>query len=302
MSKHYDLISIGAGSGGLSIAERAASYGAKVAVIENKELGGTCVNVGCVPKKVMWYAAGVAHGLQDAQDYGFNVDLEGDFDGQRSGMLNWEKLVAKRENYIGGILDWYDGYLGGAGVEVIEGAAKFLDNKTLEVDGETYTADNIVIASGGRPIIPNDIQGAELGIDSDGFFQDLDEVQPQKVVVVGGGYIALELAMLMDGLGSDVSVLHQGWPVLEGFDNTIHDALAQQMKDDGLKRYHDEIISKVVDQGEGPSGLKQVTIEFENGTKITDVDSLIWAIGRRPNTDNIGLENTDVEARPYAAW
>ena len=120
MSNHYDLISIGAGSGGLSIAERAASYGAKVAVIENKELGGTCVNVGCVPKKVMWYAAGVAQGLMDAQDYGFNVDLEGDFNGERSGKLNWEKLVAKRENYIGGILDWYDGYLGGAGVEVID--------------------------------------------------------------------------------------------------------------------------------------------------------------------------------------
>ncbi|KAG1658098.1 Glutathione amide reductase [Nymphon striatum] len=202
-ANHYDLISIGAGSGGLSIAERAASYGAKVAVIENKELGGTCVNVGCVPKKVMWYAAGVAQGLMDAQDYGFNVDLEG-----------------------------------GAGVEVIEGAAKFLDNKTLEVDGETYTADNIVIASGGRPIIPGDIEGSELGINSDGFFQDLDEVQPQKVVVVGGGYIALELAMLMDGLGSDVSVLHQGWPVLEGFDGMIQDALSQQMKDDGLKRYH----------------------------------------------------------------
>jgi glutathione reductase (NADPH) len=303
MSKHFDLISIGAGSGGLSIAERAASYGAKVAVIENSELGGTCVNVGCVPKKVMWYAAGIAQGLMDAQDYGFNIDLEGDFKGEKSGKLNWEKLVAKRENYIGGILDWYDGYLGDVGVEVIQGTAKFLDNKTIEVDGETYTADNIVIASGGRPIIPSDIEGSKLGIDSDGFFQELDNVQPQKVVVVGGGYIALELAMLMDGLGSDVSVLHQGWPVLEGFDSTIQDALSQQMKDDGLKRYHDEIISKVVEQ-EGsdgnandhkPNGLAKVTIEFEDGTKITDVDSLIWAIGRRPNTDNIGLENTDVE-------
>jgi len=179
MSKHYDLISIGAGSGGLSIAERAASYGAKVAVIENKELGGTCVNVGCVPKKVMWYAAGIAQGLFDAQDYGFNIDLEGDFNGKRSGQLNWEKLVAKRENYIGGILDWYDGYLGDSGVEVITGEAKFLDNKTIEVDGEQYTADNIVIATGGRPMIPSHIEGSEHGIDSDGFFEQLTEVQPQ---------------------------------------------------------------------------------------------------------------------------
>ena len=289
MSKHYDLISIGAGSGGLSIAERAASYGAKVAVIENKDLGGTCVNVGCVPKKVMWYAAGLAHGLQDAQDYGFNINLEGE-----GGKLNWEKLVMKRDNLIGGILDWYDGYLGDAGVDVINGAAKFVDNKTVEVvtdEGtETYTADNIVIATGGRPIIPTDIEGAELGIDSDGFFQDLDEVQPQKVVVVGGGYIALELAMLMDGLGSDVSVLHQGWPVLEGFDNTIQDALSAQMKSDGLKRYHNEIISKIEKQIDG-----KLDIHFEDGSDIMDVDVLIWAIGRRPNLDNIGLENTGVK-------
>ena len=296
MSKHYDLISIGAGSGGLSIAERAASYGAKVAVIENKKLGGTCVNVGCVPKKVMWYASGIAQGLMDAQDYGFDVDLEGD-----AGKLNWAKLIAKRENYIGGILDWYNGYLGGAGVDVINGAAKFLDNKTIEVvlDGNTeqYTADNIVIASGGRPNIPTNIEGAELGLDSDGFFQQLNEVQPQKVVVVGGGYIALELAMLMDGLGSDVSLLHQGRRVLAGFDQMIKDALAAQIEADSLTQYRTEKISKVVDQGASAdaNGINKVTIEFEDGTKITDVDALIWATGRRPNTDNIGLESTDVE-------
>jgi glutathione reductase (NADPH) len=288
MSKHYDLISIGAGSGGLSIAERAASYGAKTAVIETSELGGTCVNVGCVPKKVMWYGAGIAQGLKDAQDYGFNINLDGD-----NGKLNWEKLVMKRENFIGGILDWYDGYMGEAGVKVINGYAKFIDNKTIEVDGEQYTADNIVIATGGRPIIPSDIEGAELGINSDGFFQDLDEVQPQKVVVVGGGYIALELAMLMDGLGSDVSVLHQGWPVLEGFDSTIQKALRKQMEDDNIVLYDDEIITKIEKQSD-----EKLTIHFTNGESITDVEALIWAIGRVPNTDNIGLENTDVALDP----
>lgn len=301
MIKHYNLISIGAGSGGLSIAQRAASYGAKVAVFENQALGGTCVNVGCVPKKVMWYAAGVAQGLMDAQDYGFNIDLKGDFDGKESGKLNWEKLVAKRENYIGGILDWYDGYLGDAGVEHIQGKAKFIDNKTIEVEvdgkAEQFTADNIVIASGGRPIIPIDIQGAELGIDSDGFFQQLDAVQPKKVVVVGGGYIALELAMLMNSLGSDVSVLHQGRSLLRGFDNTIQEALKAQMQADGITRYRDQKISKVIAQSDdtNENGHKKVTIEFEDGTKITDVDSLIWAIGRQPNTDTIGLEKTDIK-------
>ncbi len=289
MSKHYDLISIGAGSGGLSIAERAASYGAKTAVIESKELGGTCVNVGCVPKKVMWYGAGIAQGLKDAQDYGFNVDLEGE-----GGKLNWEKLVMKRENFIGGILDWYDGYMNDAGVDVIHGRAKFINNKTIAVGAETYTADNIVIATGGRPIFPNDIPGVRLGISSDGFFQDLDEVQPQKVVVVGGGYIALELAMLMDGLGSDVSVLHQGWPVLEGFDGTIQKALRKQMENDNITLYDDEIIAKVEEQADSSDDKKLLTIHFEDGSSITDVEALIWAIGRQPNTDTIGLENTDV--------
>lgn len=294
MSKHYDLISIGAGSGGLSIAERAASYGAKTAVIESSELGGTCVNVGCVPKKVMWYGAGVAQGLKDAQDYGFNVDLEGDFNGEKSGKLNWEKLVMKRENFIGGILDWYDGYMGEAGVDVINGRARFVNNNTISVGSDSYTADNIVIATGGRPIFPNDIEGARLGIDSDGFFQDLDEVQPQKVVVVGGGYIALEIAMLMDGLGSDVSVLHQGWPVLEGFDGTIQKALRKQMEDDNIALYDDEIISRVEEQEDSSEDKKLLTIHFEDGTSITDVEALIWAIGRKPNTDAIGLENTNV--------
>jgi len=289
MSKHYDLIAIGAGSGGLSIAERAASYGAKTAVIEASELGGTCVNVGCVPKKVMWYAAGVAQGLKDAQDYGFHVDLEGD-----AGKLNWEKLVMKRENFIGGILDWYDDYMNDAGVDVIHGYGRFINNNTISVDGEAYTADHIVIATGGRPIFPDDIEGARLGIDSDGFFQDLDEIQPQKVVVVGGGYIALELAMLMDGLGSDVSVLHQGWPVLEGFDSTIQKALRKQMEDDGISLYDDEIITKVELQENSTEEKRLLTIHFEDGSSITDVEALIWAIGRKPNTDTIGLENTDV--------
>lgn len=289
MSKHYDLISIGAGSGGLSIAERAASYGAKTAVIEAGELGGTCVNVGCVPKKVMWYGAGIAQGLKDAQDYGFNVDLEGD-----GGKLNWEKLVMKRENFIGGILDWYDDYMGEAGVDVINGRARFIDNKTIAVGSDTYTADNFVIASGGRPIFPDDIPGARLGMNSDGFFQDIDEVQPQKVVVVGGGYIALELAMLMDGLGSEVSVLHQGWPVLEGFDSTIQKALRKQMEDDDITLYDDEIIIKVEEQENSTPEKKLLTIHFEDGTSIEDVEALIWAIGRKPNSDTIGLENTGV--------
>ncbi len=281
MSNHFDVIAIGAGSGGLSIAERAAAYGAKTAVIEAGELGGTCVNVGCVPKKVMWYGASVAHALEDGKDYGFDVTI---------GDLNWEKLVAKRENFIGGIIDWYQDYLAESNVEVIEGFAKFIDDKTLEVDGEHYTADHIVIATGGRPIVPNDIEGAEHGLTSDGFFEDLDEVQPKKVVVVGGGYIALEFAMLMNGLGSAVSVLHQGWPVMEGFDSMIQTNLRRQMEADGIDLNDDGMIEKVEKIADD-----NLTIHFKDGSQIDNVNALIWAIGRLPNTHKLGLENTRVE-------
>ncbi len=281
MNNHYDLIAIGAGSGGLSVAERAAKYGAKCAVIETGELGGTCVNVGCVPKKIMWYGASLAHALKDAEDYGFNLKTDG---------LNWEKLVMKRDNFIGGINDWYHDYLAESGVDIIEGHARFTDDKTLNVDGESYTADHIIIATGGRPIVPEDISGAELGYTSDGFFNDIDEEQPQKVVVVGGGYIALELAMMMQGFGSDVTIMHQGWPVLIGFDAMIQKNLRQEMQSSGLIINDDDIINNVEQQDNG-----KVTLHVENGKSITDVDALIWAIGRKPNTDNIGLENTAVE-------
>lgn len=281
MSTHYDLIAIGAGSGGLSVAERAAKYGAKCAVIEGSELGGTCVNVGCVPKKVMWYGASLAHALQDAADYGFKVETDG---------LNWEKLIMKRDNFIAGINDWYYDYLNESGVDVIEGYASFVDDKTVEVDGEQYTADHIVIATGGRPIVPNDIDGAELGYTSDGFFEDIDEERPQKVVVVGGGYIALELAMMMQGFGSDVTVMHQAWPVLIGFDDMIQKNLRREMLANGMIINDDDIISKVEQQDDG-----KVTIHIKDGDSITDVDALIWGIGRKPNTDKIGLENTGVE-------
>ncbi|HFC92847.1 MAG TPA: glutathione-disulfide reductase [Leucothrix mucor] len=281
MSNHFDIIAIGAGSGGLSIAERAAAYGAKTAVIEAGELGGTCVNVGCVPKKVMWYGASVAHALKDGKDYGFDVTIR---------ELDWKKLVAKRENFIGGIIDWYQDYLTESNVEVIEGFATFIDDKTLEVDGEQYTADHIVIATGGRPIVPSDIEGAEHGLTSDGFFEELDEVQPKKIVVVGGGYIALEFAMLMNGLGSDVSVLHQGWPVMEGFDSMIQTNLRRQMEADGIDLNDDGIIEKIEKVANN-----NLTIHFKDGSQIDNVNALIWAIGRLPNTDNLGIENTRVE-------
>lgn len=281
MSTHYDLIAIGAGSGGLSVVERASEYGAKTAIIESGELGGTCVNVGCVPKKIMWYGAGLAHALEDAKDYGFEVTRGG---------LNWEKLIAKRDNYIGNINDWYqDSFLAEREIDLIRGYAKFVDNHTLEVDGKTFTADHIVIATGGHPVIPSHVPGAEFGITSDEFFNDLDERQPQKVVVVGGGYIALELAMLMNALDSEVHLLHQGRTMLRPFDGMLRRALRRQLDDDGIFINDNAMVDRIDRLNNG-----KLNIFYDDGSSIGNVDSLIWAVGRHPNTANLGLENTDV--------
>ncbi len=281
MSIHFDLIAIGAGSGGLSVVERAASYGASCAVIESGELGGTCVNVGCVPKKVMWYGASVAHSLRDAVDYGFDIEQKG---------FNWEKLVMKRDNMIGGINDWYYDFLAQSGVELIEGSAQFVDDKTITVDGKTYTADQIVISTGGRPIVDKSITGYELGITSDGFFEDLDEECPAKVVVIGGGYIALELAGMLQALGSQVQVMHQGFPVLLGFDDMLRDLLRKEMQQEGIIFDDNNKLSKIEKQDNG-----KLSIYLDNGDVLEDIDQLLWAIGRKPNTDNIGLDKTSIE-------
>lgn len=284
MSQHYDLIAIGAGSGGLSVVEKAAKHGAKCAVVEvNDDLGGTCVNRGCVPKKVMWFAANLAHAQHDAQDYGFATV---------PGKLDWGKLVNKRDNMIGGITDWYmDSFLSEAGIDLIQGQARFVDAKTLDVNGETYTADHIVISTGGRPIVPTDIPGAEHGISSDGFFE-LEE-QPAKVAVVGGGYIALELAGVLNALGSETHMLHQGFPVLIGFDSLMQKTLRTQMEHDGIVFNDTAKIASVEKQSDG-----KLTVNYADGSTLSDLDQLLWAIGRKTNTDDIGLENIGLALAP----
>lgn len=281
MNQHYDVIAIGAGSGGLSVVEKAAAYGKKAAVVEmNDDLGGTCVNRGCVPKKVMWYAAELAHAQVHARDYGFDLT---------PGKVDWTKLVMKRENLIDGINDWYrDDFLAKAGIDLIYGQARFLDAHTLEVRGERYTADHIVIATGSRPLVFKDIPGAELGITSDGFFE-LEE-QPQKVAVVGGGYIALELAGVLNALGSDTHLLHQGFPVLIGFDAMIQQGLRKQMEADGITFHDNDKIASIEKQNDG-----QLTVHYQSGETLENLDQLIWAIGRVPNTDDLGLNTIGLQ-------
>ncbi|MCO7188113.1 MULTISPECIES: glutathione-disulfide reductase [unclassified Pseudoalteromonas] len=277
MAQHFDYIAIGGGSGGIASANRAAMRGAKVALIEAKHMGGTCVNVGCVPKKVMWHGAQVAEAIKlYAPDYGFDVEVK-DFD--------WGKLVESREAYIGRIHQGYNKYLASNGVTVINGFAKFVDNNTVEVNGEHYTADHICIAVGGRPSIPN-IPGAELGIDSNDFFEL--KAQPKSVAVIGAGYIAVELAGVLHSLGTETHLFVRKHAPLRNFDPILVDTLTEVMDKEGPK-LHTHSVPKSLSKNDDGS----VTLHLENGESHT-VEQVIWAIGREPVTDKINLAATDV--------
>lgn len=278
MTKKYDYIAIGGGSGGIASINRAASYGMKCALIEPKELGGTCVNVGCVPKKVMWHGAQLNEAMHlYAPDYGFSVDVT---------EFNFQKLVDSRESYIDRIHQSYQRGLDNNKVDLIKGYATFIDEKTIEVNGEQLTADHILIATGGKPTIPS-IPGAEYGIDSNGFFA-LRSL-PKKVAVIGAGYIAVELAGVLNGLGSETHLFVRKETPLRNFDPLVVEGLVEAMKQDG-PTLHTNAIPKSVEKNADDT----LTITFENGTKET-VDTLIWAIGRTPVTETLKLEHTSVE-------
>ena len=278
MGKHYDLIAIGGGSGGLSAAERAAMYGKKCAVVEKARLGGTCVNLGCVPKKVMWYGAGIAHALRDAPDYGFDVVVN-DFD--------WHHLVSAREKYIGGINDWFHTYLADSNIDELQGQARFIDAHTLEVEGVRYSADHIVISPGGVPLVPP-IPGAEHGITSDGFFA-LKE-QPKRVAVVGAGYIAVELAGLLNALGSEVDLLLRRQHFLDSFDAMLRETLMEEMVNHGVNIMPSINVERVEKQADG-----SLTLHCQGGHELTGFDCVLWAIGRAPNTADLNLEAAGIE-------
>ena len=278
MSQHYDLIAIGGGSGGLSVAERAARYGARCAVVERGRLGGTCVNVGCVPKKVMWFAAGIAHTLHDAPHYGFSIGDSG---------FDWAKLKAARDAYVHGINDWYHTYLADSNIDEIVGSARFVDAHTLEVAGKRYTADHIVIAPGGAPGVP-DTPGAELGITSDGFFE-LEDL-PRRVAVVGSGYIAVELAGMLNALGADVTMLLRREHLLREFDAMLRENLMEEMLGDGIDILARTQVREICRADDGT-----LTIECENGQRLEGFDELIWAIGRYPLSGGLDLEQAGVE-------
>lgn len=277
--REYDYIAIGGGSGGIASINRAASYGQKCAIIEAKYLGGTCVNVGCVPKKVMWYGAQIAEAINlYAPDYGFDVTVN---------QFDFAKLRESREAYIDRIHQSYERVLGNNKVDIIRGFAKFVDAHTVEVNGELIKAKHILIATGGRPSHPN-IEGAEYGIDSDGVFAL--KALPKRVAVVGAGYIAVELSGVLHSLGVETHLFVRKHAPLRNFDPLIVETLVEIMNSEGATLHTHAIPQKVVKNDDG-----SLTLFLEDGRSQT-VDCLVWAIGRVPMTDQLNLEAAGVKA------
>jgi glutathione reductase (NADPH) len=272
----FDLIVLGGGSGGLATAQRAAEYGARAAVLEPNRLGGTCVNVGCVPKKVMWNAAELAGALAAARDYGFDLKL---------GRHDFAALKRARDGYVARLNGIYAENLAKKGIRHVPAAGRFEGpGEIADADGERYRAHHIVIATGGTPIRP-DIEGASLSIDSDGFFE-LDSL-PERVAIVGGGYVATELGGVLHALGSRVSMFLRRERLLGAFDAMLGNELMAQMAASGI-----EIVTGAVPTAIESDG--KLCLRTEAAGRHAGFDLVLFAIGRRPNTAALGLDTTAV--------
>ena len=274
--REYDIIAIGGGSGGIATMNRAGEHGAKAAVIEANKLGGTCVNMGCVPKKIMWYGAQVAESIHKyGPDYGF-TNTGNEFD--------YATLRKNREAYIDRARSSYDGSFKRNGVDLIEGRAEFVDAHTISVNGELIRAKHIVIATGAHPHIPA-IPGAELGGSSDDVFAW--EELPESVAILGAGYIAVELAGVLHTLGVQTDLFVRRDRPLRGFDRYIVESLVQEMANTGLNLHTHKVPAKLEETEQG------IRIHFEDGSTHT-ASQVIWATGRRPNVEGLQLEKAGV--------
>lgn len=274
----FDLIVLGSGSGGIATARRAAEYGVRCAIIEPAALGGTCVNSGCVPKKIMWYAGEIATHLKLATEYGFS---------QGSRELNWAALCQQRDGYVKRLNELYTRGLQSSGVQLIRGYGRFVGDRELEVQGRRYKAPHIVIATGGRPIVPS-IDGAELGITSEGFFRLAE--QPRHVAIIGSGYIAAELSSILTTLGSRVTLILRGSQLLERFDTVLRDSLVEWLLADGVS-----METQVSLQRLRRAADKSIAVVQADGAKLGGFDAVIWAVGRSPNSGELGLDEVGVE-------
>lgn len=276
METSFDLIVIGGGSGGLAAAQRATEYGASVALIESGRLGGTCVNVGCVPKKVMWNAASIAHVIEEAAGYGFTISNQGH---------DWSELKLKRDAYVARLNGIYARNLEQKNITTFEGRARFLGPHKVGISGHTLTSPHVVIATGGYPTLP-DVPGADLGITSDGFFEL--EQRPERVLIAGSGYVSVELAGVFRALGSEVTVLTRKDGVLRSFDPMLRESLMDTMTKDGI-----EVVTRAIPLAvSGSAG--QIDLETEDGRRFSGYDCLLWAVGRSPASTDLALANAGV--------
>ncbi|MDH3701331.1 MAG: glutathione-disulfide reductase [Alphaproteobacteria bacterium] len=278
----YDLFTIGAGSGGVRASRFAAGFGARAAVAEERNLGGTCVNVGCIPKKLFAYASHFSEDFEDAAGFGWTV-------GERR--FDWSTLVANKDREISRLNGIYDRMLKAAGVEIFESRARIVDPHTIEVGGKTVTADYILVATGGWPVVP-DIPGKEFAITSNEAFY-LDEL-PEKILIVGGGYIAVEFAGIFNGLGVDVTQLYRGPHFLRGFDDDVRHYLADEMRKKGVDLQFNQNVACIERAERG------FTAMLENGREIA-ADTVMYCTGRAPFSQGIGLEEAGVELRASGA-
>jgi glutathione reductase (NADPH) len=274
MSDSFDLIVIGGGSGGLACVQRAAEYGARTALIESHRLGGTCVNVGCIPKKIMWNAASLAEALHDAADYGFDIELNGH---------DWGALKRKRDAYVRKLNEIYQRNLEKRGVTLIRERARYVSPKEVVVGERLLRAGRSVIATGGRPMLPA-IPGAARAITSDDFFEL--ESRPQRVAIVGSGYISAELSGVFQALSSEVTILLRRDRMLRSFDTMLGEALMREMQASGIRLVTGA--APVAMEGDGPFMLR-----LADGRRIGDFDCVLWAVGREANTD-LDLERCGV--------
>ncbi len=276
MKYDYDLFVIGAGSGGVRASRIASSFGAKVAVCEDRYMGGTCVNVGCVPKKLYVYASEYSRHFSESKGFGWSTG-EIAFD--------WATLRDNKTQEISRLNGIYDGILNNARVEIIKGRGKIVDQHTVEVDGKHYTSERILLAVGGWPFVP-DFSGREHVISSNEVF-DL-KAFPKRMVVVGGGYIAVEFAGIFNGLGAEVTQLYRGELFLRGFDNEIRDFAAQEIAKKGVHLRFKADVTSIEKQADG-----SLKVNLSDDSSII-ADAVLYATGRKPQLDNLGLENVNI--------
>ncbi|MFT7128402.1 MAG: glutathione reductase (NADPH) [Gammaproteobacteria bacterium] len=276
----YDLFVIGAGSGGVRASRMSAAYGARVAVAEDRYMGGTCVNVGCVPKKLYVYASQFSNAFKDSQGFGWSAT---------NPKFEWSTLRDNKITEISRLNGIYEDMLEGAGVEVIHGRARFVDNHTVAVGDKEYTAEKIIISTGTWPYIP-DIPGREFAKSSNEIF-DL-ETFPQRMLVVGGGYVAVEFAGIFNGLGSQITQLYRGPLFLRGFDQDIREFVSKEIAESGIDLRFNTNISAIEKQDDG-----SLIAILEDGSTI-ETDAILYATGRKPHLQDLGFENVNVELNP----